>query len=68
MRKFLFATVVLGLSLSNIWLEWGNAYAVCLLAVVAGYAVDAGYVIAYHRHAAKVKRMIAGPSGDAATR
>jgi hypothetical protein len=58
MRKVVFAAVVLTISWSNIWLAWGEAYLVCLLAVITGYAVDAAYVIAYQRHAARVKRAI----------
>ncbi|MDA9435172.1 hypothetical protein [Bradyrhizobium sp. CCBAU 51627] len=60
MRKIVFAVVVLTISWSNIWLAWGEAYFVCFLAVVVGYAVDAAYVIAYQRHAAWVKRMVSG--------
>ena len=60
MRKLIFAAVVLAVSLSNISFEWGNAYLVCLLAVIAGYAIDAAYVIAYRRHAAWIKRQAAG--------
>ena len=63
MRKIVFAAVVLSFSWSNIWLEWGNAYFACLLAVVAGYAVDAAYVITYQRRAAQAKGLIAGTWG-----
>jgi len=60
MRKFVFAAVVITISWSNIWLAWGNAYLVCLLAVIVGYAVDAAYVIAYHRHSAWIRRLVSG--------
>lgn len=50
MRKLIFAATVLALSWSNIFLEWGNAYVACLMAVVVGYAVDVAYVLAYHKY------------------
>ena len=50
MRKLVFASTVLALSWSNIWLEWGNAYTACVLAVVVGYAVDLTYVKAYYKY------------------
>ncbi len=59
MRKLLFAAIVFIVAWSNIWWPWGSAYLVCALAVIAGYAIDAAYVIAYHRHGARIKRRIA---------
>jgi len=65
MRRLIFAAVVLAITLSNISFEWGNAYLVCLFAVIAGYAVDVTYVIVYHRHAARIRRAVhrRGPGG-----